>query len=111
MNYNSREEVKNLRIKFCNEIENLFLVDQTIEFNQPFNVYVSEEDMSGYWIKVPYLVKTMTSGQYLTGMNQEGDEFDDLSTYDLEDIVEVAYILDTVGDKQYKILQDGQSIS
>jgi hypothetical protein len=111
MNYNSREEVKNLRIKFCNEIENLFLVDQTIEFNQPFHVYVSEEDMSGYWIKVPYLVKTMTSGQYLKGMNQEGDEFDDLSTYDLEDIVEVAYILDTIGDKQYKLLQDGQSIS
>jgi len=106
MNYNSREEVKNLRIKFCNEIENLFLVDQTIEFNQPFHVYVSEEDMSGYWIKVPYLVKTMTGGQYLTGMNQEGDEFDDLSTYNLEDIVEVAYILDTIGDKQYKILQD-----
>ena len=111
MKYNSREDVKNLRIKFCNEIENLFQLGQTIEFDQPFNVYVSEEDMSGYWIKVPYLVKTMTDGQYLSGMNQEGDEFDDLSTYDLEDIVEVAYILDTVGDKQYKLLQDGQSIS
>ena len=106
MKYNSREDVKNLRIKFCNEIENLFQLGQTIEFDQPFNVYVSEEDMSGYWIKVPYLVKTMTDGQYLSGMNQEGDEFDDLSTYDLEDIVEVAYVLDTVGDKQYKILQD-----
>lgn len=111
MKYNNREEIKNLRVKFCNEIENLFQVDETIEFIQPFNVYVSEEDMSGCWVKVPYLVKTMTSGQYLTGMNQEGDEFDDLSTYDLEDIVEVAYILDTIGDKQYKIIQDGQSIS
>ena len=111
MKYNSREDVKNLRIKFCNEIENLFQLGQTIEFNQPFNVYVSEEDMSGSWIKVPYLVKTMTDGQNLKGMNQEGDEFDDLSTYDLGDIVEVAYILDTIGDKQYKILQDGQSIS
>jgi hypothetical protein len=39
-------------------------------------------------------------------MNQEGDEFDDLSTYDLEDITEVAYILDTIGDKQYKILEN-----
>jgi len=111
MKYNSREDVKNLRIKFCNEIENLFQLGQTIEFDQPFNVYVSEEDMSGYWIKVPYLVKTMTDGQYLTGMNQEGDEFDDLSTYDLEDIVEVAYILDTVGDKQYKILENEWSNS
>jgi hypothetical protein len=48
MKYNSREDVKNLRIKFCNEIENLFQLGQTIEFNQPFHVYVSEEDMSGY---------------------------------------------------------------
>ena len=112
MNYNSREEVKNLRIKFCNEIENLFLVDQTIEFTNPFTVYVTEEnEFDASMIKVPYLVRTMTSGQYLTGMNQEGDEFDDLSTYDLEDIVEVAYVLDTIGDKQYKLLQDGQSIS
>jgi len=106
MNYNSREEVKNLRIKFCNEIENLFQLGQTIEFNQPFTVYVQEEDMSGYWIKVPYLVKTMTDGQYLTGTTHYGDEFDDLSTYDLDDIVEVAYILDTIGDKQYKILEN-----
>ena len=104
MKYNNREEIKNLRVKFCNEIENLFQVDETIEFNQPFNVYVSEEDMSGSWIKVPYLVKTMTDGQYLTGVTPYGDEFDDLSTYDLEDIVEVAYILDTIGDKQYKII-------
>ena len=107
MNYNSREEVKNLKTKFCNEIENIFLVDQTIEFNQPFHVYVSEEDMSGYWIKVPYLVKTMTSGQYLRGMNQEGDEFDDLSVADLDDIIEVAYILDTLTLGHYKVLSNG----
>jgi hypothetical protein len=112
MNYNSREEVKNLRIKFCNEIENLFLVDQTIEFTNPFTVYVTEEnEFDASMVKVPYIVKTMTSGQYFTGTTPYGDEFDDLSTYDLEDIVEVAYILDTIGDKQYKLLQDGQSIS
>ena len=112
MNYNSREEVKNLKIKFCNEIENLFLVDQTIEFTNPFTVYIQEENTyDASYVKVPYVVKTMTDGQYLTGTTPYGDEFDDLSTYDLEDIVEVAYILDTVGDKQYKILQDGQSIS
>ena len=111
MKYNNHEVVKNLRIKFCNEIENLFQVDETIEFNQPFNVYVYEEDMSGCWIKVPYLVKTMTSGQYLAGMNPEGDEFDDLSTYDLDDIVEVAYILDTIGDKSYKTISNEQSNS
>jgi hypothetical protein len=96
MKYNNKQEVDNLRIKFCNRIE-----------NQPFNVYLYEEDMSGSWIKVPYLVKTLTGGQYLSGINPEGDEFDDVSTYDLHDIVEVAYILDTVGDKSYKIIDNG----
>ena len=112
MKYNTREDVKNLKIKFCNEIENLFLVGQTIEFTNPFTVYIQEENTyDASYVKVPYVVKTMTDGQYLKGTTPYGDEFDDLSTYDLEDIVEVAYILDTVGDKQYKILQDGQSIS
>lgn len=106
MKYNSREEIKNLRVKFCNEIENQFKNNETIEFNNPFNVYVTEENtFDGSWIKVPYLVRTMTDGQYLTGRTANGDEFDDLSTYDLEDIVEVAYILDTIGDKEYKILE------
>ena len=112
MNYNSREEVKNLKTKFCNEIENLFKLGETIEFNNPFTVYVQEENTyDASYVKVPYLVRTMTDGQYLTGVTPYGDEFDDLSTYDLEDIVEVAYILDTIGDKQYKILQDERSNS
>jgi hypothetical protein len=106
MNYNSREEVKNLRIKFCNEIENLFKNSETIEFNDPFYVYITEDnEYDATMTKVPYLVKTMSDGQYLTGTTPYGDEFDDLTTYDLEDIVEVAYILDTVGDKSYKILE------
>ncbi len=105
MNYNSRDEVKNLKTKFCNEIENLFKLGETVEFNNPFTVYIQEENTyDASYVKVPYLVKTMTDGQYLTGNNTNGDEFDDLSTYDLEDIVEVAYILDTIGDKQYKII-------
>lgn len=107
MKYNNKQEVDNLRITFCNRIENLFNPEDIIEFNQPFNVYLYEEDMSGSWIKVPYLVKTLTGGQYLSGINPEGDEFDDVSTYDLHDIVEVAYILDTVGDKSYKIIDNG----
>jgi hypothetical protein len=111
MNYNSREEVKNLRIKFCNEIENLFKLGETIEFNNPFTVYVQEENVyDASYIKIPYIVKTMVNGQYLTGTTHYGDEFDDLSTYDLDDIVEVAYILDTIGDKQYKLLQDETTI-
>lgn len=110
MKYNSREDVQNLRIKFCNEIENLFKLGETIEFNNPFNVYICEDnEYDATMTKVPYLVRTMVNGQYLTGVTPYGDEFDDLSTYNLEDIVEVAYILDTIGDKQYKILENGST--
>jgi hypothetical protein len=110
MKYNSLEEVKNLRIKLCNNIEDELLNVGTIEFNQPFTIYVQEENTyDASYVKVPYLVRQLIDGQYLKGRTHYGDEFDDLSTYDLDDIVEVAYILDTIGDKQYKILDDERS--
>lgn len=109
MQYNSREEVRNFKTKLCNEIQNQFLHGETIEFNSPFIVYIMEENTyDGSYFKAPYLIKTMTDGQYLTGINPYDEEFDDLSTYDLEDILEVAYILDTVGDKQYKVLENAK---
>jgi hypothetical protein len=108
MKYNSREEVKNLMIKFCNEIENQLQLTEIIEFNTPFTVYVTERGKyDESFIKSPYLVTTLIDGKYLTGRTMYGNEFDDLSIYDLEDIVEVAYILDTIGDKEYKILNNG----
>jgi len=107
MKYNSKEEVKNLRIKLCNNIEDELLNVGTIEFNQPFTIYVTENNTyDDSVVKVPYLVRELIDGQYLKGRTHYGDEFDDFSIYDLEDIVEVAYILDTIGDKQFKLLQD-----
>lgn len=107
MKYNSKEEVKNLRIKLCNNIEDELLSVGSIEFNQPFTIYVTEDNTyDDSVVKVPYIVYRLVDGQYLEGRTHLNDEFDDLSTYDLEDIVEVAYILDTIGDKQFKILED-----
>ena len=42
MNYNSREEVKNLMNKFCTEIEDKFRMGGVIEFNYPFTIYVTQ---------------------------------------------------------------------
>ena len=110
MIYKSKEEVNNLRIKFCNEIENTFHRGGVIEFNDSFMIYVTEDNKYDYsMVKVPYTVKGLIDGKYLSGLTMYGDEFDDLSIYDIEDIVEVAYILDIIGDKQYKILEDEQS--
>jgi hypothetical protein len=112
MKYNSIKEVTHLRVKLCNNIENEFPQGGTIEFNQPFTIYVTEENTyDDSVVKAPYLVRQLIDGKYLVGRTSNGDEFDDLSIYSLEDIVEVAYILDTIGDKQYKILEDEQSNS
>ena len=106
MKFNSREEVKNLMTKFCNEIENKFLNEEIVEFHNPFTVYITEDNtFDDSQVKVPYIIKRMVSGKYLIGNTFYGESFDDLSTYDLEDIVEVAYILDTVDDKSYNILE------
>jgi len=107
MKYNSKEEVKNLRIKLCNNIEDELLNVGSIEFNQPFTIYITEDNTyDDSVVKVPCLVRKLIDGKYLEGRTHYGDEFDDFSIYDLEDIVEVAYILDTIGDKQFKILED-----
>ena len=109
MNYNSREEVKNLMNKFCTEIEDQFRNGGVIEFNYPFTIYVTEDNTyDDSQVKVPYLCRTLINGKYLTGRTTYGDEFDDISIYDLESIDEVAYILDTIGDKSYKVLEMGE---
>jgi hypothetical protein len=106
MNYQSQIQIDDLKNKFCTQIEDIFHNGGIIEFNNPFMVYITEENSyDESQVKVPYLVKTLINGKYLTGTTPYGDEFDDLSIYSLEDIVEVAYILDTIGDNSYKVIE------
>ena len=102
-----KEEVRSLQVRYCNTVESLFQEGTIVEFKTPFTVYLSvTNSYDDSLVKDSYIVKELRDRKYLAGTTFYGDEFDDLSTYDLEDIVEVAYILDTIGDKQYKILQD-----
>ena len=106
MNYQSQIQIDDLKNKFCTQIEDTFRNGGIIEFNNPFMVYITEDNSyDESQVKVPYLVKTLINGKYLTGTTPYGDEFDDLSIYSLEDIVEVAYILDTIGDNSYKVIE------
>ena len=109
MNYQSQIQVDDLKNKFCTEIEDNFRMGGVIEFNYPFTIYVTEDNTyDDSQVKVPYLCRTLINGKYLTGRTTYGDEFDDISIYDLESIDEVAYILDTIGDKAYKVLETGE---
>ena len=109
MNYQSQIQIDDLKNKFCTEIEDMFRSGGVIQFDYPFKIYITEDNSyDESKVKVPYIVKTMIDGKFLTGTTPYGDEFDDISTYNLEDIVEVAYILDTIGDKAYKVLETGE---
>jgi hypothetical protein len=103
-----QKQVDDLRVNYCNKIEEWFQFVKEVEFNNPFVVYVTEENSyDDSSVKASHIVKTIVDGKYLTGESM-GSEFDDLSIYDLEDINEVAYILDTVTSRQYKILETNE---
>ena len=102
-----KEEVRSLQVRYCNTVESLFQEDSIIEFKTPFTVYLSVTNTyDDSLVKDCYIVKELHDGKYLSGTTFYGDEFDDLSIYELEDITEVAHILDEIQLGNFKILQN-----
>ena len=102
-----KEEVRSLQVRYCNTVESLFQEDSIIEFKTPFTVYLSVTNTyDDSLVKDCYIVKELHDGKYLSGTSFHGDEFDDLSIYELEDITEVAHILDEIQLGNFKILQN-----
>lgn len=102
-----KEEVRSLQVRYCNTVESLFQEDSIIEFKTPFTVYLSVTNTyDDSLVKDCYIVKELHDGKYLSGTSFHGDEFDDLSIYELEDITEVAHILDEIQIGNFKILQN-----
>jgi hypothetical protein len=102
-----KEEVRALQVKYCNTVESLFQEDSIIQFKTPFTVYLSVTNTyDDSLVKDRYIVKELHDGKYLAGTTFYGDEFDDLSIYEVEDITEVAHILDEIQIGNFKILQN-----
>jgi len=102
-----KEEVRALQVKYCNTVESLFQEDSIIQFKTPFTVYLSVTNTyDDSLVKDRYIVKELHDGKYLAGTTFYGDEFDDLSIYEVEDITEVAHILDEIQLGNFKILQN-----
>jgi hypothetical protein len=102
-----KEEVRAHQVKYCNTVESLFQEDSIIQFKTPFTVYLSVTNTyDDSLVKDSYIVKELHDGKYLTGTTFYGDEFDDLSIYEVEDITEVAHILDEIQLGNFKILQN-----
>jgi hypothetical protein len=102
-----KEEVRALQVKYCNTVESLFQEDSIIQFKTPFTVYLSVTNTyDDSLVKDSYIVKELHDGKYLAGTTFYGDEFDDLSIYEVEDITEVTHILDEIQLGNFKILQN-----
>ena len=102
-----KEEVRALQVRYCNTVESLFQEGSIVEFKTQFAVYLSiTNSYDDSLVKDSYIVKELHDGKYLAGTTFYGDEFDDLSIYELEDITEVAHILDEIQIGNFKILQN-----
>ena len=105
----NKQMVMDLKTQLCNRIENSFMLGGTIEFNQEFGIYLMENNSyDESVVKSLNVVKGLIDGKYLTGKSQFGDEFDDVSIYELDDIVEVAHILDQIESKYFKIVENAE---
>ena len=102
-----KEEVRALQVRYCNTVESLFQEGSIVKFKTQFAVYLSiTNSYDDSLVKDSYIVKELHDGKYLSGTTFYGDEFDDLSIYELEDITEVAHILDEIQLGNFKILQN-----
>lgn len=107
-------KVAELQISLAKKIKDAFLnvsqppteadKEMVIEFNEPFVIYQAEYmGDDEYHIKVPYICNTLRGGEYLSG-EVGGNAFDELSIKDVENTLEVAYILDIISEGKYKII-------
>lgn len=102
-----KEQVEGLRVKFLNQIENTFEQHKedgiVIEFNNPFIIYQEVEVYNHEFVKEMFIVERLENGMTLLGKDSTGDEWEE-NIYQINDLVEVAHLLDLITDGHYKIL-------
>jgi hypothetical protein len=79
--------------------------DDSIEFNNPFVIYVTEDDSytDDFPVKVPFIVSGMLDG-YNLGGTSGGSEYE-MSIDQVESVFELGYIADLMETEQFKIHQ------
>ena len=110
------EQVNQLRMGLINQIKMNFIKpeggDISIEFNQPFTLWTTEEDTySDDHFKVRHSVEGLRvedNNIFLSGTNENYEEFDELDIEDIWDPYVLAYIADAVTQTQYQELTDNE---
>ena len=94
--------VSTLQVSIANKIRDTFEEDTTIEFNEPFTIYVSR-NIGGVYVKVPYLCNTLSGGNMLGCSDPSNISQKKISLYDIENPLEVGLILDLINQGLYRI--------
>lgn len=110
-------QVKQFREGLINQIKTTFVNPEgdgiDIEFNHEFLIWRNEEDMlCDDTIQVLYHINglRMEDGRcYLTGTTANFDDFDDLELGSIYNLYDIAYILDSITEGQYKIINDANT--
>lgn len=102
---NAYKEIEELRTRIEKNILSTFIDSEvaTIEFNHKFVVWQETEDQEGLGIKIPVVIESMDADGTLYGRYNDGD-CAELPLKYLDDIVELAYIIDQLTEGRYKII-------
>lgn len=96
--------VEELRKEFIAKIEQFFIDNdlETVEFRYMFTVYLTADNQGELTVKEPHVVKALGLGTVLFGQDVIGDDIE-INIKHIEQIGELAYILDVLESREYTI--------
>jgi hypothetical protein len=94
--------IEDLRKELITKIEKFFIDNdlETINFNRMFTVYLTAPNQGELTVMEPHIVKSLEEGKVLLGQDFIGDDIE-INVMYLEQIGELAYILDVLEDGDY----------
>jgi len=101
---NHFSRIEDLRTEFITKIEKFFVDNklETINFCRMFTVYLTAPNQGELTVMEPHVIRSLEYGKVLFGQDFIGDDIEINVKY-LEQIGELAYILDVLEDGDYTI--------
>lgn len=98
-----KEKLVNLKRDLCSEIEKefKFIGQEELEFKRPFVVRASVGNFSYHSIE-DYIIRGMSNGNEL--LYKVNDYYGSIPVHDLEDLVDIAHVLDELQSHNIKIV-------
>jgi hypothetical protein len=101
---NHFSRIEDLRTEFITKIEKFFVDNnlETINFYRMFTVYLTAPNQGELTVMEPHVIRSLEYGKVLFGQDAIGDDIE-INVKHIEQIGELAYILDVLEDRAYTI--------